>query len=1044
MEEIDNNTFVAPTPTDDLQVVVGGSDATDFVPVIEIQRAESSVAITLDDAGGTVEQVDEKLVYAGTDVNASFYPVPSQTFDTTHIRYIKMGPISPVRIAARYELDREVNYPAQQINVHWADQYSMMYYGYYDRADFLDESLITMPECRLSPWLGQNEPMVMNESLILVDVQYNPHRDDAELIHESMTQAVEQVLSSYGVTGITASENNLKRYFEHNGNAVKFFSTAFIGGHYYFYINLGIDYNAAHNYYRSDVTPSTIDQYAYGLNTVYNIPLSAIDEITARYAELYGLPLVEDTFTPEEEAELARLEVVLSDPEWIQHAERAEPYYMYAWEKHEEGFEFEIHLDSAPESNIIPFKVETDGLQFFWQEYRSGHEWWQPSRVLGSWAVYRPNDSGKAFHIYRPWAKDASGKKVWCELHIDTDEHGNPTDNVMTLTIPQEFLDNALYPVDVDPTFGYSTAGASTYSMSVGTIYGTVQTFTDRGWPAQWNGVFNLAGATGATAITQQGLLYGAGSSHFDLFCSTGTALDGISMALGDNTIYSGTNALVTIGPGQYFIGVWFGTWTSSYGGPAVITPKYDSNSKTSYTYTPGGGYNSSSPPTNIAVSSLTAVANTEFSFWIKYLPQHTFRWVVTQNTTAAAYLVTTATKYVSLYSTANVGANGTTTQAAAPKAILPNSHSFNNWKVTISPAPGSGQSITFGLNTNVAAGTTAPNSGLNVGISNTATSGSDTFYWASGDAGQDFEAVGYVSSASIASETQRWWRLYQYGTGQGLHAAAGTLSTTVARYLALNQIDAPSSTAAAIYTVMAESGTLRNFYFGQATNVSLSSGSYKATLVKYTLANGTEADTTVVLSGLTGSSVVSDTSTTISFVAGDYFYWRIDPSTGTAPNTATFPIALSCEYVSSTPGNGIMSFIDLASASTTLTRYIGPGGNGWNATETNVSAPAGDMVVTAMYVRQNAASGTSKSHTLTLRSGAADTSASVVISGNSATTGSWSGSVTIAEDSLIALSNVPSGTPSGNVIMTTIVYNCPDRVMPKQGSLLGVGKGIR
>jgi hypothetical protein len=77
----------------------------------------------------------------------------------------------------------------------------------------------------------------------------------------------------------------------------------------------------------------------------------------------------------------------------------------------------------------------------------------------GKWPATTPRlggqnyKTGKLCHIYRPWAEDAKGQRVWCDLTIDAD--------VMTITVPQDFLDSAAYPVLVDPTFGYTTHGAS-------------------------------------------------------------------------------------------------------------------------------------------------------------------------------------------------------------------------------------------------------------------------------------------------------------------------------------------------------------------------------------------------------------------------------------------------------------------------------------------------------------------------------------------------------------------------------------------------------
>lgn len=58
--------------------------------------------------------------------------------------------------------------------------------------------------------------------------------------------------------------------------------------------------------------------------------------------------------------------------------------------------------------------------------------------------------SGKAFCIPRLKATDADLTEVW--LDQDFDGEGN-----YTITIPQDFLDTAVYPVVIDPTFGYTT-----------------------------------------------------------------------------------------------------------------------------------------------------------------------------------------------------------------------------------------------------------------------------------------------------------------------------------------------------------------------------------------------------------------------------------------------------------------------------------------------------------------------------------------------------------------------------------------------------------
>jgi len=120
---------------------------------------------------------------------------------------------------------------------------------------------------------------------------------------------------------------------------------------------------------------------------------------------------------------------------------------------------YEEYGFSEPFSNSTFFVNATHVMEF------NGTDWitttYRPENVVGSYAVYHAykmnNEykTGKAFHIYRPKLIDAEGKTAWAELSID-EKNG-----VLTITLPQDFLDKAVYPVTIDPTFGYETAGAS-------------------------------------------------------------------------------------------------------------------------------------------------------------------------------------------------------------------------------------------------------------------------------------------------------------------------------------------------------------------------------------------------------------------------------------------------------------------------------------------------------------------------------------------------------------------------------------------------------
>jgi len=178
------------------------------------------------------------------------------------------------------------------------------------------------------------------------------------------------------------------------------------------------------------------------------------------------------------------------------------------------NFEWNIVLKEAPDTNIFTFAIETKGLQFWYQpplgkdtidwaldpDPESGGDsivagiLHRPDSVAGSYAVYHSSGrhnrriiptrgrdttyeaygTGKAFHIYRPRAWDGSGKDtVWCDLNIDI------VANHLSVTVPQPFLDSAVYPVTVDPTIGKQNVGGTTWSVASGNFYGNRCTLSE-------------------------------------------------------------------------------------------------------------------------------------------------------------------------------------------------------------------------------------------------------------------------------------------------------------------------------------------------------------------------------------------------------------------------------------------------------------------------------------------------------------------------------------------------------------------------------------
>ena len=157
--------------------------------------------------------------------------------------------------------------------------------------------------------------------------------------------------------------------------------------------------------------------------------------------------------------------------EWKGDSEELHAYPLPAGDGMEDGgFEIEIILDEIPATNVFEFTIEgAEDLDFFYQpaltDEESAEGAVRPENVIGSYAVYhktkanhRVGDTnyatGKAYHIYRPKAFAADGAEVWAELSY--------SDGVLAVTVPQEWLEKAAYPVVVDPTIGSTTIGGTT------------------------------------------------------------------------------------------------------------------------------------------------------------------------------------------------------------------------------------------------------------------------------------------------------------------------------------------------------------------------------------------------------------------------------------------------------------------------------------------------------------------------------------------------------------------------------------------------------
>jgi len=154
---------------------------------------------------------------------------------------------------------------------------------------------------------------------------------------------------------------------------------------------------------------------------------------------------------------------------------------------------FGLVLYAKPITNSWAFKIEGwEEFDFFpqpalknlnpdgstWELDRHGFMRYRPANVNGSYAIYHKHKcnhvlgqtnyrNGKFGHFYRIRFIDSAGKWGWADLNISS--------GVYTVTVPQDFLDKAIYPVIANDTFGYA-AGSSTNTFD-NTLYPLANVF---------------------------------------------------------------------------------------------------------------------------------------------------------------------------------------------------------------------------------------------------------------------------------------------------------------------------------------------------------------------------------------------------------------------------------------------------------------------------------------------------------------------------------------------------------------------------------------
>lgn len=265
-------------------------------------------------------------------------------------------------------------------------------------------------------------------------------------------------------------------------------------------------------------------------------------------------------------------------------------FYEFTNAEHPEGAsEFEIILKEKPKTNVVEFTLVDKDVAYHYQPAISPEEIERganrPENVEGSYAVYAKTPKtnwadgkeyrvGKIGHIYRPKITDSVGTEVWGDLHVEN--------GTLSVTIPQDFLDGAVYPVRhaAGLTFGYTTQGASAQNGQV--VLGNAFTMPANGTVTNITMYvsYNYYGGAHRAAIYNSTSLTNVGTSIVKADCAVDTNTGWIDNAVADTSLTGGVNYFLLFSAPQYS-----NRWTGAYD---VFSPVQSNDITTSTNYATG------------------------------------------------------------------------------------------------------------------------------------------------------------------------------------------------------------------------------------------------------------------------------------------------------------------------------------------------------------------------------------------------------------------------------------------------------------------------
>lgn len=354
---------------------------------------------------------------------------------------------------------------------------------------------------------------------------------------------------------------------------------------------------------------------------------------------------------------------------------------------------------------------------------------------------------------------------------------------------------------------------------------------------------------------------------------------------------------------------------------------------------------------------------------------------------------------------------------------VMDDSGTLSNFYVKRTTAPGAGTSVAYTIVKN------GVNTSCVATVTDTGTTGSDATNSVSYAAG-DVISVSIKPTGTVATSAASW-QIENNSTGQGLLTGETTSIAAGTDYISLmnGTFQASATDAQQIFPT---GGVVDRAYY----DLSVTTGAAKtwtATFVK----NG--VDTTLVVA-ITNGTAGNDTTHTVSVVAGDTGYWRVD-----ATNTpASTRMRIGARFTPTIDGESMQAATSTANLVNSGNNFSGVqgGANAYSTTEANRANWLGSAFdIKKLYASVDTANAVA-SWTFTARSNSADTTLTCAITGVGVTTNNdTTHTVTPTTGALLGMNIVGATAPTACPAQWSFVtYRAPVTVATKLLAVLGVG----